>query len=161
MSARPVVFAPRAPNPIAILLIPTVFASRAKEPTATLRGGDRWNCPNCGTEDVKLRKTYTTAAGTIMHSLACKAGCRSVYSVNNKVYMDLLKHRMREGLDCVIVSCHRLAPQPIRGCTLATGICNALCRRQSCCASISTDQRKRQVQGQVKDLLLKGKGHLI
>jgi DNA polymerase elongation subunit (family B) len=68
--------------------------SKHKVNYATLRGGDRWNCPNCGTEDVRLSKTYTTSAGTIMHSLGCKAGCRSAYSVNNKVYMDWLKYKM-------------------------------------------------------------------
>jgi len=67
--------------------------SKHKVNYSTLRGGERWECPNCGTPNIRLSKTYTTSAGTIMHSFLCKDGCRSAYSVNNKVYMDWLQYK--------------------------------------------------------------------
>ena len=67
-----------------------------------LRGGHKFSCPTCGTNKVRLRHTYTTAAGTIQHYMSCQnKGCKThetTYKVNNKTYMDFLDFRLRNGL---------------------------------------------------------------
>ena len=66
--------------------------SKHKVNYATLRGGDKFECPNCGTYNVRLSKTYTTSTGVMRHSMQCKDGCSSAYTVSNKTYQDWLKH---------------------------------------------------------------------
>lgn len=62
---------------------------------AVLRGEEKYCCPNCGTPNVRLRKTYTTAQGTIQHYMTCKE-CDNYYKVNNKTYIEFLKHSAKK-----------------------------------------------------------------
>ena len=65
---------------------------------AKLHGGGKYCCPECGSPDVNITKTYTTAAGTIQHYATCRTKkCRTNFKMNNKVYQDLLQFRMLNG----------------------------------------------------------------
>jgi predicted PolB exonuclease-like 3'-5' exonuclease len=66
---------------------------------AVLRGGEKFDCPECG----KLpyhNKTRTTAAGTIQHYMKCgsKDGCKTYFKINNKTYMDYIKFKIRNNI---------------------------------------------------------------
>lgn len=66
---------------------------------AVLRGGDKFECPECGNTHVSVNKTYTTSQGTIKHSMRClDRKCGTAYNINNKTYMDLLKFRMLNNI---------------------------------------------------------------
>lgn len=57
---------------------------------------ERFSCPECGSNDVHCNQTRTTAMGTIKRLLRCKS-CRKMYTVSNKVFMDLLQWRMKSS----------------------------------------------------------------
>jgi len=63
-----------------------------------LRGGHKFSCPTCGTNQIRLRNTYATAAGTIQHYMSCQnKSCKTretTYKVNNKTYMDYLQYKI-------------------------------------------------------------------
>ena len=68
---------------------------RNKSNYTVLKGGDKYDCPECGSSNVGINKTYTTAAGTIQHFMKCKEdSCGQPFKINNKTYMDLLHDRM-------------------------------------------------------------------
>ena len=61
---------------------------------AVLRGGDKFECPECGSLG-RLKKTYTTAAGTIQHYFSCRdTECITSFKINNKTYMNYLQYKM-------------------------------------------------------------------
>jgi uncharacterized C2H2 Zn-finger protein len=63
-----------------------------------LRGGDKFDCPECGTLPY-WNKTYTTAAGTIQHYMKCRSKeCGTTFKINNKTYQDYLTHKILKGL---------------------------------------------------------------
>jgi transposase-like protein len=62
---------------------------------AVLRGGDKYNCPQCGNNNVHYNKKVTTAAGTIHHWLICKP-CNKYFKINNKTYIDYLKYSIKK-----------------------------------------------------------------
>ena len=65
---------------------------------SVLHGGDKYECPECGKLG-RLRKTYTTAAGTIQHYMSCTdPKCVTSFKINNKTYMDYLQYKMRTGI---------------------------------------------------------------
>ncbi len=65
---------------------------------AVLRGGEKFECPECGKLG-RLRKTYTTAAGTPQHYMSCsQKNCVTSFKVNNKTLMDYLNYKMRNGI---------------------------------------------------------------
>jgi len=73
--------------------------ARNKSNYAVLKGGSKFECPECGSDHVVVNKTYTTAAGTIQHFMKCKEKeCRQPFKINNKTYQDLLQHRMINGI---------------------------------------------------------------
>ena len=61
---------------------------------AVLTGGERWECPECRSDDVKMFRTYTTPMGIIRREMKCN-NCKKQYKVSNKTYMDMLA---KEGL---------------------------------------------------------------
>lgn len=77
----------------------TELKNYAKHKTnyGVLTGGDKFDCPECGSADVGLNKSTTTAAGSIRRYLKCRC-CNKHYPVNNKTYMDLLKHKIKNGI---------------------------------------------------------------
>jgi len=66
---------------------------------AVLRGGDKYECPECSGTHVSVNKTYTTSMGTIKHSMRClNRKCGTAYNINNKTYMELLKFRAMNNI---------------------------------------------------------------
>jgi DNA polymerase III epsilon subunit-like protein len=73
--------------------------SKTKVNYAVLRGGEKYECPNCGTDRVKINKTYTTAQGTIKHHMRCRdKSCRTSYNINNKTLIDFQKDQLRKNI---------------------------------------------------------------
>ena len=64
---------------------------------AVLRGGEKFECPECGSYNIRMRKTYTTAAGTIQHYMSCECG-NSSYKINNKTFIDWLQWKMKNNI---------------------------------------------------------------
>lgn len=65
--------------------------------SAVLSGGNKFSCPNCGSNIVQMNKKYTTAAGTVLRYMRC-GKCRQQYKINNKTYMDLLQFRIKNNI---------------------------------------------------------------
>jgi len=61
---------------------------------AVLKGKDRWDCPECASEGVKMFRTYSTAMGIIRREMKCN-NCKKQYRVSNKTYMGMLEHLMK------------------------------------------------------------------
>jgi hypothetical protein len=73
--------------------------TKSKLNYATLNGNDKFACPECAHTVMYMNKTYTTSIGTIKHHVRCKSkSCRTSYTINNKAYMDYLKHKMRNNI---------------------------------------------------------------
>lgn len=65
---------------------------------AVLRGGEKFQCPECGSVTWVMNKTYTTSMGTIKHHVRCaNRKCTKPFTFSNKTYMDYLKWRMMKG----------------------------------------------------------------
>jgi hypothetical protein len=73
--------------------------SKPKTNYAVLRGGEKFECPECG-KLPHYKQMKTTAKGTIMHYMQCsdRKGCNKKFSFNNKTYMDFLKFKMRNNI---------------------------------------------------------------
>jgi predicted PolB exonuclease-like 3'-5' exonuclease len=66
---------------------------------SVLNGGDKYECPECGKLG-RLRKTYTTAAGTIQHYMSCTdKNCITSFKINNKTYMNYLQYKIRNNIN--------------------------------------------------------------
>lgn len=63
---------------------------------AVLVGGDKWDCPECGSGNVELHHTYTTAMGVIRRQMKCN-DCKKQYKISNKNYMGMLEYVMRQN----------------------------------------------------------------
>jgi len=89
---------------ISILIAGTIifsFKSCEKTPIdntnfAVLKGGNKFECPECGSVHVELIRTDTTTAGTFKRLMGCKS-CDKNYFINNKTYQDYLVGRMMNG----------------------------------------------------------------
>lgn len=55
-------------------------------------GGERQDCPNCGSLHSILSKTKTTACGVIRRQMQCKE-CHTYFTVSDKVYQDKLEEK--------------------------------------------------------------------
>jgi DNA-directed RNA polymerase subunit M/transcription elongation factor TFIIS len=51
-----------------------------------LNGGNKFECPNCGSDKVKLIKTIVTKMGTIKRLMKCKK-CGTQYYISNTEYL--------------------------------------------------------------------------
>ena len=69
--------------------------SKPKTQYAVLRGGEKFECPECGKLG-QYKSVITTAAGTLKHRMQCsdRKGCRKQWVVNNKTYIDYLKFKI-------------------------------------------------------------------
>ena len=67
--------------------------TQSKVNYAILTGGDKFDCPQCGTTNIRYNKKVTTSAGTIHHWLICNP-CNKYFKVNNKTYEDWVKYRI-------------------------------------------------------------------
>lgn len=73
--------------------------SKHKTHYGVLAGGLKFECPECGSRDVKMNKKYTTAMGTTKVHMRCKHDtCGRSYTINNKSYMDFLEYKIKHGL---------------------------------------------------------------
>lgn len=61
---------------------------------AVLTGGEKWECPECASSDVKMFRTYSTPLGTIRREMKCNS-CKKQYKVSNKTYMSMLEDYAR------------------------------------------------------------------
>lgn len=61
---------------------------------AVLTGGEKWECPECASNDVVLSHTYATAMGTIKRNMKCNC-CGKQYKISNKSYMKMLEESMK------------------------------------------------------------------
>lgn len=62
-----------------------------------LHGGEKWSCPSCGSEDVRLYKTSVTPAGTLQRVMICNVD-KVKYKISNKQYMNFLEDKMRTSI---------------------------------------------------------------
>jgi DNA polymerase elongation subunit (family B) len=61
---------------------------------AVLTGKDKWDCPECGSTNVKMYRTYSTPMGVIRREMKCN-DCKKQYKISNKTYMLMLEHLMK------------------------------------------------------------------
>ena len=59
---------------------------------AVLKGGEKWQCPECGGKDVKLSHTDVTPMGYIKRHMKCT--CKKTYHISNKSYQQYLKRNI-------------------------------------------------------------------
>lgn len=52
-----------------------------------MNGGEKYSCPNCGSEHVRHFKTSYTARGSVQRNMVCN-DCEVQYPVSNKVYLE-------------------------------------------------------------------------
>jgi predicted RNA-binding Zn-ribbon protein involved in translation (DUF1610 family) len=66
---------------------------------AVLRGGQKFECPNCG-KLPHYKSMYTTAAGTIQHRMQCsdRKICNKKFTINNKTYIGYLQFKLRSNI---------------------------------------------------------------
>lgn len=57
---------------------------------SVLGGGKKWGCPECGSLNVSLCHTDTTAMGYIKRHMKCK--CKKQFHVSNKTYLQFLRN---------------------------------------------------------------------
>jgi len=61
---------------------------------SALKGGEKFTCPDCGSTDVHLNKTRTTAAGTIKREMQCKdSECGRNYTISDRGYVQYVKYK--------------------------------------------------------------------
>lgn len=63
---------------------------------AVLTGHNKWDCPECASEDVKMYRTYTTPMGVVRREMKCNS-CKKQYKISNKSYMVMLEHITKNG----------------------------------------------------------------
>ena len=61
-----------------------------KTHAAVSMGGDKWQCPRCGSDHVKVNLTRVTAAGTVFKQMQCRK-CGATYSISTKTHADYLE----------------------------------------------------------------------
>jgi len=59
---------------------------------AVLHGKDKWNCPECTSDDVNMYHTYTTPMGVIRRNMRCSV-CKKQYRISNKTYTNMLVNK--------------------------------------------------------------------
>ena len=62
---------------------------------AVLKGGDKWDCPECTSNKVKMFRSYSTPLGIIRREMKCD-DCKKQYKVSNKTYMRMLEYLMKQ-----------------------------------------------------------------
>ena len=73
--------------------------SKPKTNYAVLRGGEKFDCPECGRLG-NYKAMITTAHGTIKHRMQCsdRKECRKQWHINNKTYMDFMRFKLKNGI---------------------------------------------------------------
>lgn len=86
-----------------VLLLEGVYDKLQKyaEPSTHLAvalGGERWECPHCASENVRVSTTKYTKAGIAMTQMMCKE-CKRYYNVSEKVRRNYAEFRLKEELN--------------------------------------------------------------
>lgn len=63
---------------------------------AILKGGNKWHCPECASENTQLSHTDATAMGIIRRHMKCN-DCRKFFKISNRTYLHMLENEMRNG----------------------------------------------------------------
>lgn len=63
---------------------------REKTHVGVLAGGEKWSCPHCASENVKVHKTRHTAAGTIQKQMQCN-DCHRYYTISETSHRKYLE----------------------------------------------------------------------
>lgn len=63
---------------------------------AVLKGGEKFECNECGSPHVELVRTYTTTAGTFQRIMECNS-CDNNFKINNATYQKFLQSKMIYG----------------------------------------------------------------
>lgn len=71
--------------------------TKPKTNFAVAAGGDKFECPECGSNNARKRKTYYTAMGTPKHNITCNK-CNKNYVINNTTYMKYLEYKIKNGI---------------------------------------------------------------
>jgi len=61
---------------------------------AVLKGGDKWDCPECASKNVQFSHMDATAMGYIKRHMKCN-NCKKFYKISNRTYMAMLTDLMR------------------------------------------------------------------
>lgn len=61
---------------------------------AVLTGKEKWDCPECASQNVKMYRTYSTPMGVIRREMLCN-DCKKQYKISNRNYMHMLEHISR------------------------------------------------------------------
>jgi len=65
---------------------------------AVLKGGEKWHCPECASENVQLSHTDATAMGYIKRHMKCNS-CRKFYKISNRTYLKMLEFTLLKSKD--------------------------------------------------------------
>ncbi len=73
--------------------------SKPKTNYAVLKGGDKYECPECGKLG-NYKSMRTTAHGTIKHRMQCsdRTNCRKQWTINNKTYKDFIRFKFNNAI---------------------------------------------------------------
>lgn len=63
---------------------------------AVLKGGKKWHCPECASENTQLSHTDATAMGVIRRHMKCN-DCRKFFKISNRTYLWMLENEMRKN----------------------------------------------------------------
>lgn len=62
---------------------------------AVIKGGEKWHCPECASENVKLSHTDATPMGYIKRHMKC-VDCTKYFRISNRTYLRMLETEMRK-----------------------------------------------------------------
>jgi uncharacterized protein YprB with RNaseH-like and TPR domain len=65
---------------------------------AVLKGGEKWHCPECASQNVQLSHTDATAMGYIKRHMKCNS-CRKFYKISNRTYLKMLEFTLLKSKD--------------------------------------------------------------
>jgi hypothetical protein len=65
---------------------------------AVLKGGEKWHCPECASQNVQLSHTDATAMGYIKRHMKCNS-CRKFYKISNRTYIRMLENIMFKSIN--------------------------------------------------------------
>jgi DNA polymerase elongation subunit (family B) len=68
---------------------------------AVLKGGEKWHCPECASQNVQLSHTDATAMGYIKRHMKCNS-CRKFYKISNRTYIRMLEFTLLRSKDANI-----------------------------------------------------------
>jgi DNA polymerase elongation subunit (family B) len=63
---------------------------------AVLKGGHKWHCPECASDNVQLSHTDATAMGVIRRHMKCN-DCRKFFKISNRTYLHMLENLIRNS----------------------------------------------------------------